>query len=185
MMENLQENNGNNSNVINNQVQGDGNTIYNNTAGSPVPTRTKQEPLLIFGKQVKTKAISIAGVTAFLASIATIYTSFKSLFEGTLIDKDYTTSPFISYLPIILVIIMMLALYLIQVFRSSALIVGKHKIASHQGKLYFEEYEATCPNCGSKLKTVSFKGASYLRCKLYSEHVFRFNPKLFDEASYK
>lgn len=186
-MKNKQENIGDNSNVTNTQIEGDGNTVINNPTltNSPEPTRTKHDPVTLFGKQLKTGWIGTTGIVAFLASIATIYTSIKPLFQGTLFDKGHSSSAFISYLPIILMLIMVGALYLHQVFKSSVLIIGKYKIASHQGELYFEEYEATCPNCGSKLKPVSFKGVSYMRCKLYSEHIFRFNPKLFDEESYQ
>ena len=178
---------GRDSDGVNTQVEGDGNTVINNptTPTQPEPTRTKHDPVTLFGKQLKTRWIGITGIVAFLAGIATIYITLKPLFQGALFDKGHPSSIFMSYLLVILMLIMIGALYLRQVFKSSVLIISKYKIASHQGELYFEEYEATCPNCGSKLKPVSFKGVSYMRCKLYSEHTFRFNPKLFDEESYQ
>lgn len=181
-MRNKQNNTGGSSNVINTQVQGDGNHIYNNLSPQPEPIRTKQVPLNIFNKQVKTQWIGITGIVALIANLMAIYTGLKSISDGKILE---TSSNTLFYLQIALMLIMLGALYLHQVFKKSVLIVGKHKIASHQGKLYLEEYEGTCTLCGSKLKPVSFKGVSYLRCKLYSEHVFRFNPKLFDEESYR
>jgi hypothetical protein len=185
-VKNKQENIGDSSNVTNTQIEGHGNTVINNpTTANPVPTRTKQEPFKVFGKQVKTKWISIAGIIALIANIMAIYAGFKSLSSHKIFEADNSSSSMLYYFQIALFLIMAFSLYLYQVFKNSVLIIGKHKIASHQGKLYFEEYEATCPSCGSKLKTVSLKGVSFMRCKLYSEHIFRFNPKLFDQEAYQ
>ena len=185
-MENLQENRGNKNNLINTQIKGDNNTVSNNFTSKEVkPERVKRKPLKFFGKQFKISWIKISGFVAFLASLATIYSTIRQIFYDKNQLNEFSTSSNFSIILFFTIVIFFLCMLLLQILKDSVLVLGNYKIASHGGKLYVEDYKANCPICDGSMKTTSFKGISYLKCRLYNEHIFRFNPKIFDDEYYK